>query len=166
MKNFRIRAAEADDVPLILSYILKLAAFEKLRHTVRITPEKLREDLFEKNRAEALLVEAKEANTEASDAHSGSHSGTQTVGFALYYYAYSTFAGKPVLYLEDFYIDEPWRGRGSAQAVFRYLREKAREQDCDRLQWNVLDWNERAIRFYSAQGARPVSGWTQFSLSL
>jgi GNAT superfamily N-acetyltransferase len=88
------------------------------------------------------------------------------IGFALYFYNFSTFVGKPGIYLEDLYVREPFRGRGYGKALLEKLIQKAKEKDCGRLEWSVLNWNKPAIDFYKKMGAQPMEEWTTFRVSL
>jgi len=137
------------DVPLLLRFIRDLAVYEKLAHEVMATEEGLRRTLFgERRYAEALIARLE---------------GTP-VGFALYFHNYSTFLGKPGLYLEDLFVDPAHRGKGIGKALLRRLAAIALERDCGRLEWAVLDWNAPAIAFYRSLGAAPMHDWTVFRL--
>jgi GNAT superfamily N-acetyltransferase len=145
-----IRDTVIEDSPQILSFIRKLAGFEHLLDAVTVTESDIRRDLFERRLASAVFVET----------------ASMTVGFALYFFNYSTFRGKPGLYLEDLFIEEAYRGHGFAHEVFRFLSGKARAMGCSRLEWSVLDWNEKAINFYRSLGAKPHGGWSIYRLEL
>jgi GNAT superfamily N-acetyltransferase len=145
-----IRAATEDDVPLILSLIKELAEYERLSHEVVATEEALRDSLFgERPMAEVLI----------------GHRGNEPAGFALFFHNFSTFLGKPGIYLEDLYVKPEYRGMGFGQALLVRLAKLARERGCGRLEWSVLDWNEPAIGFYKGIGASPVSGWTVYRVT-
>jgi GNAT superfamily N-acetyltransferase len=140
----RIRAATVTDVPLVLRFVRELAEYEKLAHEVVATEEGLRETLFgAEPKAEVVfaMVDGAEA------------------GFALFFHNYSTFHGRLGIYLEDLYVRPELRGRGVGTALLRHLAGLAIERDCRRLEWSVLDWNEPALAFYRAIGARPIEGW-------
>jgi GNAT superfamily N-acetyltransferase len=145
MSPFTIAPAEPDDVPLILSLIRELAEYERLAHEVMATEKLLRDALFG-TRPSAHAVVARE--------------GAEPVGFALYFFTFSTFVGKPGLYLEDLFVRPAWRGRGIGRLLLAHLARIAVEHDCGRMEWSVLDWNEPALRVYQAIGARPMSEWT------
>ena len=148
--EFHIRPATERDVPLILEFIKGLAQYERLLHEVVATEESLRETLFGARRyAEVLFC----------------HLGETPAAFALYFHNYSTFLGRPGLYLEDLYVKEEFRGRGLGRALLRHLARLAKERGCGRLEWAVLDWNEPAINFYKALGAIPMDEWTVFRLT-
>jgi GNAT superfamily N-acetyltransferase len=150
MAEVRVRAASAEDVPLILSFIKELAEYERLSHEVVATEETLREWLFgERTVAEVLIGE----------------SGGDPAGFALFFHNFSTFLGKPGIYLEDLYVRPEFRGRGIGRALLVHLAGLAKERGCGRLEWSVLDWNEPAIGFYRGMGASPVSGWTVYRVT-
>lgn len=145
-----LRPATERDLPLILAFIQELAEYERLRHEAVATEEQLRETLFgERPYAEVVLAEL----------------GTEPVGFALFFHSYSTFLGRPGLYLEDLYVRPEARGRGVGRRLLTHLAGIARERGCGRLEWSVLDWNEPAIGFYRALGARPLDGWTVFRVA-
>ena len=143
--NRTIRSATQADVPLILQFIRELAAYEKLSHEVTATEEILHRNLFsERCAAEVLLVYEAEA----------------PVGFAVFFHNFSTFLGKPGLYLEDLYVRPEFRGRGHGRALMVHLARLARERDCGRFEWWVLDWNQPSLDFYRSIGAVPMSDWT------
>ncbi|MEI6390017.1 MAG: GNAT family N-acetyltransferase [Verrucomicrobiota bacterium] len=143
--EFSIREATVADVPLILGFIRGLAAYEKLSHEVTATEELLRRNLFgERRRAEALLA----------------FEGTEGVGFALFFHNFSTFVGKPGIYLEDLFIRPEFRGRGYGKALMVYLARLAKQRDCGRFEWWVLDWNTPSLEFYRSLGAVSMSDWT------
>lgn len=145
LPEFRLRFATEEDTPLILSFIRELAEYEKLLHEVVATEDGLRNSLFGDRRvAEAILGYWNE----------------EPVGFALFFHNFSTFAGKPGLYLEDLYVRSEVRGRGIGKIMLSYLAKLATERGCGRLEWWVLDWNESAIRFYRSIGAEGMDEWT------
>ena len=147
MSGLRIERARETDVSLILSFIKELAEYERLSHDVVATEELLRESLFGENvRAEVLIAYERD----------------QAVGFALFFHNFSTFVGRPGIYLEDLYVKPHARGRGIGRALLSFLARLAKERGCGRLEWAVLDWNEPAIRFYKNLGAVPMSEWTVF----
>lgn len=135
---------------VILSFIQKLADYERLSHEVTATEETLRETLFGRRRtAEVALGYYKH----------------QPVGFVLFFHNYSTFLGRSGIYIEDLFVDESYRRRGFGGALFRYVANLANERRCGRLEWSVLDWNEPAIKFYLKLGAVPMSEWTVFRVT-
>ncbi len=143
--SFQIRAATKEDVPAILSFIKKLADYERLSHEVVASEAGLRESLFGRRRtAEVALGYFKR----------------EAVGFVLFFHNYSTFLGQPGIYIEDLFVDEAFRRRGFGRALLAYVARLAKERRCGRLEWSVLDWNEPAIHFYKKLGATPMSEWT------
>lgn len=150
MAETRIREATDGDVPLILSLIRKLAEYEKLAHEVVATEDGLREGLFgERRYAEVLIAE-----------HDGA-----PAGFALFFHNFSTFLGKPGIYLEDLYVNPAFRGAGIGKKLLVHLASLAKRRGCGRLEWWVLDWNEPAIGFYRSIGAEPMDDWTVYRVS-
>ena len=150
MPALEIRAATEDDVPLILSLIKELAEYERLSHEVVATEEALRDSLFAERPVAEVLI---------------GHLGDEPVGFALFFHNFSTFLGKPGIYLEDLYVKLEYRGMGLGRALLVHLAKLARERGCGRLEWSVLDWNEPAIGFYKDIGASPVKGWTVYRVT-
>jgi GNAT superfamily N-acetyltransferase len=147
---FQIKRATERDVPTILSLIKGLAEYEKLSHEVTATEEGLRHTLFgERPAAEVVL----------------GYAGDQPVAFALFFQNYSTFLGKPGLYLEDLFVLPQWRGHGFGRQLLAHLAALAVERDCGRFEWSVLDWNEPAIRFYKSLGAKLMDGWSIFRVT-
>lgn len=145
-----LRSATSADVPLILDFIKGLAEYEKLAHEVVATEESLHATLFgERPYAEVVI---------------GEHEG-EPVGFALFFHNYSTFLGRPGIYLEDLFVRPAWRGRGFGKALLTFLATLAVERGCGRLEWAVLDWNEPAIRFYESLGAQPMDEWTVYRIT-
>ncbi len=149
--NHAIRMATPADLPLIAQFIRDLAEYERLAHEVRFDEAALGERLFggsagERPYAEVLIGEVDGA----------------AQGFALFFHNFSTFEGKPGIYLEDLFVRPEARGAGLGKAFLQHLARLAVERDCARLEWWVLDWNEPAIRFYKALGAKPMDEWTTF----
>ncbi|GAB0117171.1 N-acetyltransferase family protein [Acidisoma sp. 7E03] len=150
MTEVTLRLARLEDVPTILHFIQALARYERLEHEVTATEEDLRASLFgHPARAEALLAEQE----------------GRAVGFALWFYNFSTFRGRHGLYVEDVFVDPACRGAGIGRLIFRFLAGHAISQGCARMDWDVLDWNEPAIRFYRALGAQPLDDWTRQRLT-
>ena len=144
------RPGTAEDVPLILSFVRALAEYERLAHEVEATEADLRDTLFgPRPYAEVMfaVLDGKE------------------VGFALFFHNYSTFLGRPGLYLEDLYVRDAFRGRGLGKALLRRLAQRCVDEGLPRLQWWVLNWNRPAIDFYASLGAEPMAEWTVFRLS-
>ena len=146
-----IRSAELGDETIILDLIKELADYEKLSHEVVATPEALRRTLFGTNpKAQAIICEESKGNS---------------VGFALYFYNYSTFLARPGLYLEDLYVKPEYRGKGYGVALLKHLAGIAKAQDCGRMEWSVLKWNTPAIDFYKSIGATPMEEWDTYRLT-
>jgi GNAT superfamily N-acetyltransferase len=145
LRDFAIRPAGPADVPVILSLIRDLAEYERLSHEVEATEECLGRNLFGgRQYAEALIGELR----------------GEPVAFAVYFHNFSTFLGKPGLYLEDLFVKPKARGLGIGGAILRRLARIAVERDCGRLEWSVLDWNTPALAFYESLGAMPMGDWT------
>jgi len=142
-----IRAATAADVPLILDFIRGLAEYERMLDQVEATEERLRTSLFPGNGV-----------APAAYCAIGSVDGTPA-GFALYFFNYSTFLARPGLYLEDLFVRPEHRGAGLGKALLLHLAALAHERGCGRMEWAVLDWNEPAIGFYEALGAKRLHEW-------
>ena len=150
MAEINIRQATVDDVDCILDFIQQLAEYEKLAHEVVATSAQLKRILFgEKKYAEVIIAEID----------------NNPVGFALYFYNFSTFLAKPGLYLEDLYVIPTARGLKVGKALLVKLAQIALANDCGRFEWSVLDWNQPAIEFYRAIGAVPMDEWTVQRLS-
>lgn len=148
--NICIRPARSGDGALILTLIRELAEYERLFHEVVASEESIDRWLFgERPAAEALIAEWDGAPT----------------GFALFFHNFSTFVGKPGIYLEDLYVRPQWRGKGIGGALLREVARLADQRGCGRLEWAVLDWNDTAVGFYQSLGAKPMSDWTVFRLT-
>ena len=150
MSELTIKAATIDDVPVILAFIKKLAEYEKLSHLVAATEDGLQAALFGA-RAYAETIIAYYQN--------------EPVGFALFFHSFSTFLGKPGIYLEDLFVDVEQRGKGFGKALLAHLAKLAQERDCGRLEWSVLNWNKPSIDFYESLGAKPMNEWTVYRLT-
>ena len=149
-ENFAIRAATAADVPIILELIRALATYERAPNDVTATEDGLNKVLFgEKPAAEVLLAFENET----------------AVGFAVFFHNFSTWLGRPGLYLEDLFVRPEDRGKGYGRALLIHLAKIARDRGCGRMEWAVLDWNEPAIQFYRKLGAKPMDEWTVFRLT-
>jgi GNAT superfamily N-acetyltransferase len=148
--GFQIKSATEPDVSVILSFVKKLAHYERLSHEVVATEKLLQETLFGERRTAEVAIGYLE---------------TKPVGFVLFFHNYSTFLGKPGLYIEDLFVDEDYRRRGYGRALLLHVARLAKERDCGRLEWSVLDWNQPAINFYKKLGALPMSEWTVFRVA-
>jgi GNAT superfamily N-acetyltransferase len=144
-RDLIISSATPADIPAILDFIRKLAEYEKLSHTVIATENDLQKHLFGPSPAAEVLI-AKIQN--------------KPVGFALYFTTFSTFVGRPGIWLEDLFVLPDHRHRGIGRALLRFVAAVAINRNCGRLEWSVLDWNEPAIKLYQKIGAVPMSDWT------
>src|SRR5215212_3910494 len=145
-----IRFATVDDTPLILRFIRDLARYEKLEDRVVATEEKVRATVFGDPRYAEVLIAEEEG---------------RPVGFAIFFHNYSTFLAQPGIYLEDLYVEPDARGRGYGKALLARLAAIAKERDCGRVEWAVLDWNTPSINFYKSLGAIPHDDWTVYRLT-
>jgi len=144
--GFTLRDATPDDLPTIVRLVRALAEYERLAHEARGTEEDFRRALFgDPPRAHALIAEGADG---------------AALGFAVWFHNFSTFEGRPGIYVEDVFVEPAHRGRGIGAAIFRHLARRALAEGCARLEWWVLDWNEPAVRFYRRIGARGMDGWT------
>jgi GNAT superfamily N-acetyltransferase len=148
--DFQIRQATERDVPVILAFIRQLAEYERLAHQAVMTEEILKESLFGPRPAAEVLL---------------GYSGDRPVAFAVFFHNFSTFLGRPGLYLEDLFVIPEMRGKGFGRNMLVELARIARDRKCGRFEWSVLDWNEPAINFYKSLGAVPMDEWTIFRVS-
>ena len=152
MSGVRIREGGPADLGLIVKFIRDLAEYERLAHAVELDEATLERYLFgERRYAETLIAE---------DAESGA-----PLGFALYFHNFSTFLGRPGIYLEDLFVEPAHRGVGAGRLLLQRLAQIAVERGCGRLEWSVLDWNQPAIGFYRRLGAEPQDEWTVYRLA-
>ena len=150
VENLRIIPAQPEHLPLILHFIRKLAEYEKLSHEVAADENLLKRSLFGEHPAAEVLL---------------AYVGERAVGFAVFFTNFSTFAGRPGLYLEDLFVDSDMRGRGIGKALLKHLAQLAVSRKCARLEWAVLDWNAPSIEFYKSLGANPMGDWTVYRLT-
>ena len=148
--DFAIRRARRDDRDLIFAFIRELAEYEKLLDQVDATAADVERDLF--GPAPRVFCDIAEADGAPA-------------GFALWFYNYSTFRGRHGLWLEDLFVRPEFRGRGIGKALLANLAKRAVAENCSRVEWSVLDWNEPSIAFYKSLGAMPMNDWTIFRLS-
>ena len=139
-----IRAAQPEDVARIIAMIRGMAEYEKLTHQLQIEEATLTSSLFSDNPVPRALVATSE---------------DYVVGYAIYFYNYSTFIGKPGIYLEDLYVDIDYRGKGYGDALFKRVANIAHEENCGRMEWMALDWNTPALEFYKSRGAVKLEEW-------
>ena len=149
-ENYNIRLASVDDVSEIFVLIKELADYERLLDQVIATEDLLEESLFGENSNVEVLLACDE---------------NQILGFALYFRTFSTFLGRPGIYLEDLFVREFARGKGIGKALLRRIARSTLEMGGGRLEWSVLDWNQSAISFYKKMGAVPLDEWTTFRLT-
>jgi GNAT superfamily N-acetyltransferase len=146
LPGYKLRFATEKDVPTILGFIKELAAYEELSRDVTATEKILQDSLFVRNAAEVII---------------GEFNG-KPVAFALFFHNFSTFLGKPGIYLEDLYVKPEFRSKGIGKLMLSFLAKLAIERDCGRLEWWCLDWNEPSVKFYKNMGAVPMDEWTVF----
>lgn len=146
IKGFKLRFAKEEDIGLILKFIKELADYEKLLSEVVATEEILYDSLFIRKAAEVIIAEYD----------------NKPIGFALFFHNFSTFLGKPGIYLEDLYIRPDMRGKGFGKTMLAYLAKLAKDRNCGRFEWWCIDWNEPSINFYKSIGAIPMDEWTVF----
>lgn len=149
MGDLKIRPAVIKDVPLILEFIKELAEYEKLSDQVTATEEILTEWIFTKQKAEVLIGQLDGEN----------------VGYALFFYNFSTFLGRAGIYIEDIYIRPTYRKKGYGKAFFKHIAGQCAQRGCGRLEWACLDWNKPSIDFYLSMGAQPMNDWTGYRLN-
>ncbi|HEV8038665.1 MAG TPA: GNAT family N-acetyltransferase [Bryobacteraceae bacterium] len=146
----KIIPATERDVPLVFSFIRKLAEYEKLLDEVVATEELLREGLFGPHPAAEVVL---------------AYLDGLPVGFALYFHTFSTFVGRPGIYLEDLFVEPTHRGLGVGKALLAYVANLAVERGCGRFEWSVLNWNTPSIDFYKSLGAVPLDDWTRYRMT-
>ena len=147
---FEIRSATEADAESILGLICELAVYEKMRDQVVATPDILRETLFGVSPSAECILAIVEG---------------EAVGFALFFQNYSTFLGRPGIYLEDLFVKPAFRSQGIGKALFQRVAQITNERKGGRMEWSVLDWNEPSIQFYKAHGAIPMDEWTVYRLT-
>ena len=149
-RTLHIRPAQVEDTATILRFIRDLAIYEKAEHEVLTTPEHVQRTIFaEGATAHALICEQ----------------AGQPIGFAVYFFNYSTWQGRNGLYLEDLYVTPEARGLGAGKALLQHLARIAVERDCGRFEWSVLDWNTPSIEFYDRLGAKPQKEWIRYRMT-
>jgi GNAT superfamily N-acetyltransferase len=150
LSTVTVRAATTADVPLVLAFIRELAVYERLERSVVATAPDLTTALFGPRPYAEVVFACLDG---------------REVGFALFFHNFSTFLGKPGIYLEDLFVRPEARGHGVGKRLLAWLAATALERGCGRLEWAVLDWNEPAIGFYKGLGAVPLDEWTTFRLT-
>ncbi|SDT42475.1 Ribosomal protein S18 acetylase RimI [Pseudomonas asplenii] len=147
--SLEIREARPSDAPQILAFITELADYERARHEVIASVVDIERSLFGEGATAHGLICLRDG---------------EPVGFAVFFFSYSTWLGRNGLYLEDLYVSPQQRGAGAGKKLLRHLAKIACANDCGRLEWSVLDWNEPAIRFYESIGAQPQSEWVRYRM--
>ena len=150
MPTIKIRPACAEDSALILRFITDLAIYENAEDAVTATETDIRNSLFAVDSTTSTLICELDG---------------QAIGFAVYFFNYSTWLGKHGIYLEDLYVSPEFRGAGGGKALLKHLAQRAVSKKCGRLEWSVLDWNEPAIGFYKSIGAQPQDEWVAYRLT-
>ncbi|MDR2101007.1 MAG: GNAT family N-acetyltransferase [Treponema sp.] len=148
-ENIRLRPAKAEDIPLVLEFIRALAEYEHLSSQVKAEEDALGRFIFEEKRAEVIIAEYQGA----------------PAGFALFFRNFSTFLGRPGIYIEDLFVKPEFRGKGLGKALLRSVARIAAEEHCGRLEWACLNWNEPSAAFYKSQGAVPLTEWTTYRVT-
>lgn len=148
-EKFTFRYAKRDDISLILQFIKDLAAYEKMINEVVADEKTLEEWIFDKQKAEVIFAVVDD----------------EEIGFALFFYNFSTFLGRAGIYLEDLFVKPEYRGKGYGKAILKKLAAIAVERGCGRLEWWCLDWNKPSIDFYLSLGAEPMDDWTVYRIT-
>lgn len=148
LEDFKLRFAEEKDIPIILEFIRELADYEQMLNDVVATEDSLKNSLFEQKMAEVVIGEYQ----------------NKPVAFALFFHNFSTFLGKPGIYLEDLYVKPDMRGKGIGKTMLSFLAKLAVQRKCGRLEWSCLDWNEPSIQFYKNIGSIPMEEWTGYRM--
>jgi len=149
IQEFKLRFAVPEDTRVILGFIKELAEYESLSCEVVADEEILKNSLFERNVAEVIIGEYDE----------------RPVGFAVFFHNFSTFLGRPGIYIEDLYIQPEKRGKGLGKVMLSFLAKLTKERNCGRLEWSCLDWNLPSINFYKKLGAKPMDDWTSYRIT-
>jgi GNAT superfamily N-acetyltransferase len=148
-EHTRLRFAAPEDAELILEFVKGIADYERMADQVQATAENFRRYVFEEKKVEVIICEYDGA----------------PAGFALFFYNFSTFLGRPGIYIEDIFVKPPFRGRGLGKLLLTFIAHLAVERNCGRVEWTCLDWNEPSIAFYKSQGARSMSEWTTYRMA-
>ena len=148
-KGLNLRETNSNDTELIFTFIREIAEYEKMTNDVICNEDILRKSLFEEKRAYTLIVELN----------------NRPIGYAMYFFNFSTFIGRAGLYVEDIFLRKEYRGKGYGKEIFRILAKIARENSCERMEWVCLKWNEPSLEFYKSLGAKPLDEWTTLRLT-
>lgn len=147
--QFLIREAREEDTKDILALIIELAAYEKMENLVVATEEIVKDSLFQQGVTKALIAE-----------YDG-----RPIGYAIYFFNFSTFTGRAGIYLEDIYVKPEFRGKGYGKALFGEIAKEALKRGCSRLEWSCLNWNKPSIAFYESLGAKHLDEWRTYRLT-
>lgn len=147
--DLQISEAREEDIPLLLQFIRDFAEFEKMIQEVKVDEESLRDSILDPENNIHVVI--------------GRCHG-EAVGYAAYFFNFSTFLGRPGLYLEDLWVKPQWRGHGFGKAILLHLARIARDRNCGRMEWAVLDWNQRSMAFFENLGGRRIEGWTFYRM--
>lgn len=150
INGLEIIPATVNDVQLVFEFIKALADYERLPHEVVATEDLLKQTLFGERKVAEVVI---------------GYADGIPVGFALYFHNFSTFLGRPGIYLEDLFVKPEFRGKGFGKALLVYLAKITKERNCGRLEWSVLDWNEPSIKFYKSLGAKQMDDWTMYRVT-
>jgi len=148
LNDITISKAKREEAEKVLYFIKELARYERMRKYVKATVEDIEKNIFDDKRAEVIFIRRDE----------------EPIGFAIYFYSFSTFLARPTLHLEDFFVNNKERGKGYGKQVLKYLARTAIENGCLRFEWTCLEWNKPSIRFYEKLGAKPLRGWIPFRM--
>ena len=144
-----LRSAKKKDTKLIINFVRELAEYEHLTHLVEIEETKLKGYIFKKKMVKVIIAEYD----------------NKPAGFTLFFHNFSTFLGRPGIYIEDLYVKPEFRGKGLGKYLLSYLAKLVHKQNYGRLEWACLNWNENSIKFYKSQGAQPLDEWTVYRVS-
>lgn len=148
MNEITITQAKREESDKILEFINGLAKYERMKKYVKATVKDIEKNIFDDNRAEVIFI----------------RKDNEPIGFAVYFYSFSTFLARPTLHLEDFFMNDKERGKGYGKKVLKHLAQTAIDNDCMRFEWTCLEWNKPSIRFYENLGAKPLRGWIPFRM--
>ena len=148
MSEITITAAKREESEKVLFFIKELARYERMRKYVKASVEDIEKNIFDDDRANVIFIRRD----------------NEPIGFAIYFYSFSTFLARPTLHLEDFFMLDSERGKGFGKKVLKYLARTALDNDCSRFEWTCLEWNKPSIKFYENLGAKPLRGWIPFRM--
>ncbi len=148
MSDVTISQARREEAPIILDFIMKLAKYERMSKEVKATINDIEKHIFDQKHAEVIFL----------------RDDGKPIGFAVYYFKFSTFLARPTLHLEDFFVIDSERGKGYGKMVLKYLAKTALDRGCKRFEWDCLEWNKPSIRFYENLGAKALRGWVPYRM--